>query len=173
MFFSLFLPLNHPIYPFPSFRFVNSCFIACYWTHVCIYMYVYIPNHNLMSPYNVSSVYVFRADHLVLDNQLVCFSLGRATSSHSCFYSFACSSLNSVEAFCFPPSLCSLACLLIISLFGSHLCSHIDLWGFIGVASDVPRKQSLIVKSLLLLVLETFCLLFYNVSWALDARTVL
>lgn len=34
-------------------------------------MDIYILKHNLLCPYNVAHTYVFRADHLPLDNQLV------------------------------------------------------------------------------------------------------
>lgn len=33
-----------------------------------------------MNPYNVACRYVFKMDHLALDNQLVCSLLGKATS---------------------------------------------------------------------------------------------
>ena len=45
-----------------------------------IYIYKYIPKHNTLSLNNDTYTYVFRADHLVLDNQLVCSSLGKAMS---------------------------------------------------------------------------------------------
>ena len=34
----------------------------------------------MMNPYNVACRYVFKMDHLALDNQLVCSLLGKATS---------------------------------------------------------------------------------------------
>lgn len=33
------------------------------------YMYVYIPKYNMLSLYNIACLYVFRADHLVMDKQ--------------------------------------------------------------------------------------------------------
>lgn len=43
-------------------------------------MCVCVPKYNVLSVYNVVCMYVFRADHLTLDNQSVCSSLGKATS---------------------------------------------------------------------------------------------
>lgn len=45
-----------------------------------IYIYKYIPKHNTLSLNNDTYTYVFRPDHLVLDNQLVCSSLGKVMS---------------------------------------------------------------------------------------------
>lgn len=42
-----------------------------------IYIHSYIYNYNL---YNVTWVYVLRADHLVVDNKLVCLSLKKTIS---------------------------------------------------------------------------------------------
>lgn len=39
-------------------------------------IYIYIPKYNLFSLYNVTCIKVCMADHLVLDNQLVCSYLG-------------------------------------------------------------------------------------------------
>lgn len=43
------------------------------YIHTCVC--VYILKYNLLSLYNVTCVHVFRADHLVLVNQLVCSPL--------------------------------------------------------------------------------------------------
>jgi hypothetical protein len=40
---------------------------------------MYVPKYNLLSSHHLTFMYVFRADHLAPDNQLVCSSLGRAT----------------------------------------------------------------------------------------------
>lgn len=39
-----------------------------------------MPNDNLLNLYNVTFLYVFRAEHLVLGNQLVCSFLGKTSS---------------------------------------------------------------------------------------------
>lgn len=44
--------------------------------------YTYILKYNLLSLYNVNPMQIFRADHLVVDNQSVCSSLDR-TISHT------------------------------------------------------------------------------------------
>lgn len=46
-------------------------------------MCVCIPRYNLLSVYNVTSMCVFKADHLTLANQMLCSSL--KTDSFSCF----------------------------------------------------------------------------------------
>ena len=64
-----FLPVNISIYPFLlSFKLMLFLLIviACIYTLV----YTYIPRCKLSIQYNVTCMYVFRADHLVLDNQL-------------------------------------------------------------------------------------------------------
>lgn len=50
---------------------------------MCMYFIcIDIPKYNLLSLYNVNCLYVFKDDHLALDNQRVCLSLGR-TNSHA------------------------------------------------------------------------------------------
>lgn len=56
-----------------------SFVINYYSTHISICIYMSIPQYSLSNAYNVTCIYVFRADHLVLDNQWVCSFLGRAT----------------------------------------------------------------------------------------------
>lgn len=50
--------------------------------NICIYIhrYIRVPIYCLLSPFNVTCVNVFRADHLASENQLVCSYLGRPTS---------------------------------------------------------------------------------------------
>ena len=54
---------------------------------------MHIPKYKLFHLDNVTCVYVFVADRLVLDNQLACSSLGKATLLLSaflgCLWSFA------------------------------------------------------------------------------------
>lgn len=47
--------------------------------HTCIYICICIPKYNLLSTYNVTSMYVFKVPH----NKLMCFSLGGITSALS------------------------------------------------------------------------------------------
>lgn len=60
------------------------------YTYTCMYTRIYIihtdiynPNYSLLSLYDVICTYVFRADHLVLANQLACpfLSLPRSLSA--------------------------------------------------------------------------------------------
>lgn len=75
---------NPPIHHFPlSFTFMT--FISCYFMHVCVCMYKYIPKYNLLSPNNIM-VYMFsRLILLALENQLVCSPLGTTSLPASRF----------------------------------------------------------------------------------------
>ena len=44
-----------------------------------------MPNYNPLNPYNNICMYVFRADNLALDKQVMCSSLERALLSPSSF----------------------------------------------------------------------------------------
>lgn len=49
-------------------------------THAHICACTHIPKYNLFSPYNATCKYVFMADCLLVDNQLLCSFLEKATS---------------------------------------------------------------------------------------------
>lgn len=72
--------------------------------------------YSLLSLCNVICMHVLRAGHLVLDNQLVCLPWGRVFLPLLAFLS---SSLRPPEL-----SLSTLACLLLLFLFISHLGHH-------------------------------------------------
>lgn len=57
-----------------SIPFMIFCRAALVVVNFLIY---YIPKCNLFGSYNATCLHVFRADHLALDSQLVCSSLGR------------------------------------------------------------------------------------------------
>lgn len=63
---------NHDLI-FHYFCYMNTCPYMC--------LYIYIPNYNLLSLYNVIIMYVSKAKHLILVNQLLCFSFGKTMSS--------------------------------------------------------------------------------------------
>lgn len=46
-------------------------FFICYSIHICICIYIKIPTYNLLSLYNATCMYIFRANHLALNNQFV------------------------------------------------------------------------------------------------------
>lgn len=48
---------------------------------------VHTHTHNLFSSYNAICVRVFKAHHLALDNQLVCYPMGKTTSLFLAFLS--------------------------------------------------------------------------------------
>lgn len=45
---------------------------------LCIYVYMYIQKHNMIGLYNVTCMYVFRVDLLLLDSQFVWSSLKKS-----------------------------------------------------------------------------------------------
>lgn len=117
-FFGLFLRLcNYIISPFPFLKtplyfllvllIHGFFFINYYYMKICIC----IPKYNLVSLYSIACIYVFMTDRLVLDNQLVCFSLGKTYFSHSLHSLFTCGSLYRAEAS--SSSLSILECLLV------------------------------------------------------------
>lgn len=66
------LPYTSPI----SSKSIVSSLTNCYWMHICIWIYIGITKYNLSSPCNVACMHIFRANHLALDSQLVCSSVG-------------------------------------------------------------------------------------------------
>lgn len=72
-----FLPQNPPIYP--SISFFKSISLFSLLLHGYMYIHICIANYNLLS---LDVTHTSRADYLVLDNQLACYSL-RKTYSHS------------------------------------------------------------------------------------------
>lgn len=122
---------------------------------VCVYMkyIIYITRYNLLRLYNINATctYVFRTNHLVLDNQL--YSSLRKTISPTLLIP----SLSVV--LCLGSTPCEfhlpsviLLCLLGSSLLSSHLDSRVGeaLW----IASDIPKRYSLIASSLPLLFIH-------------------
>lgn len=69
----LFLQPNNPINPsLLTFKLTNF-FINCYYVHICVN--IHTPKYELPSMYNATSIYVLKTDHLLLNNQMMCFSL--------------------------------------------------------------------------------------------------
>lgn len=110
---------------------ISLCALFSLWPRVLsncydiVYAYTNGSTYNLFSVYDVTHMYVVRADHLVLNNHIVCYSLGKNFFSHSQDSSVACKSLGQVEATWNSP-LSTLTCLLMSSLFSSGL-AGIDL----------------------------------------------
>lgn len=95
-FFEIIIKLQYISLPFPPYKLYWMClptlisaslFFSNWLLHACMYIYVILIFLNITySVYRVLlCMHVFRADPLVLDNQLMCFSLGRATSPTSSF----------------------------------------------------------------------------------------
>lgn len=93
----------------------------CYYTRICILIYLHIPEYNLLSLYNAACMYAVRAGHLVCDNLLMwlmCISLLSAFLSCLCRL---CRVESSWTFFC-PPS----ASQWLSSLFSSCVDSHVS-----------------------------------------------
>lgn len=83
----IFLPSKPSHIPLHTLLQIHGLF---FYVITCMYVYVYrhIPKYNLFSPRNVTCMYVFRAEHLALDKQLVCSSLGKTSSLAPSFPQF-------------------------------------------------------------------------------------
>lgn len=60
-------------------------------------MYTCISIYKLLNPYNVILMYIFSADHLARDNQLVCSSKGMINSPAPSFIQLPVASFSRVE----------------------------------------------------------------------------
>lgn len=102
-------------------------------------------------------MYVFRADQLVLDDQVVS-SYPRKTISHSRHYFLAYSSLSGVEnSWFFSPVHFGMSIdLVLVQLMFRQSC----LWGFMGVYSDIPRRHNITPNFLIFCLLDSFCPLY-------------
>jgi hypothetical protein len=129
--------------------------------HICICTYTYSSESNLLSCLYVccvTCIYVFRANHLALGNQLVCsLPWGGPPLSLSQISSMACSSACRVETLWALP--CVTWHVILVQLTFGQSC----WWDFTGVASDVTRGRNLTANSL---ILHSFHPLFHNVPWA-------
>lgn len=75
--FSLSRPSRMPL---PTcFQMQMLCF-HCYCMHFHTPAYTHIPEYIPLNQHLVICIYVFKAGRLALDNKLLCFSLGQATS---------------------------------------------------------------------------------------------
>lgn len=113
-----------------------------------MYVCTYVPKYNLLGLYDVTCMYVLRADHLALDNQLTCSSLGKLflPSQH---FSVACSSLCKAEtSWAFPHLLWR------VHPWSAHTWA-VMLVRFDGVASAIIRRHRLTASSLLFWLLES------------------
>lgn len=134
-----------------SFNLRASFFTNCYWMH----MYA-------LGPHNATYTYVFRADHLTLDNQLVSLPWEELSCSQ-----LSSSSLCRVEAS--RAFLCPLW-----HVRWCHLCSSpsAHIWvdmlvRIYAIAPDINGKHSFTDKAPILLLLQSFCPLFHDVSQVL------
>lgn len=96
--FPFFLP-KYPI--LISFKLTAHCFFnpphmhTCICIHLPVSTYICITKYNLVNLYNVIRMYVFGADHLVLNKQLGCFSLGKTIQLSLCSAGLSCLQLCS------------------------------------------------------------------------------
>lgn len=121
-----------------------SFLISCCNMYVRIHIYIYIPRYKLFSQYKVTSMSVFGADRLVLDDELVCSSLEK-TFSHVENSPVVWSSLCRVEVSWALPIYFSMS--VVAGPIQLTLGGHVGV--NYGVASDIPRTYSLTEKNLL------------------------
>lgn len=108
--------------PWLIFSIIFIVSISVYLTilTIFIYLYIYIPKYKLLILYHVTYMYIFRADLLVSGDQLECSSLGKTMIPLSAFLC-SCSYFCWVEVlWALPPTISTLSCLLLFSLFSSH-----------------------------------------------------
>jgi len=65
---------------------------VCVCVCVCMCVFTHISKYSLFELYNIISLYVFGDDDLVLDDQLVCTSLGKVL-----VFMFSCSCVRSLS----------------------------------------------------------------------------
>ena len=63
--------------PYIPSCYLSNFFIDCCYGHICVFIPIYIPKYNLILLYNITCMYTFRADHLVLGHGSLCFSLDK------------------------------------------------------------------------------------------------
>lgn len=110
-------------------------------------------------------MYDFRADHLTLDNHLVCSSLGETPLWPSC-PQLPVVLLWGLSHVGFAPS--SLPCPLMLSLFTAHLSSHVEETlrvSLLMLPDELPDPWSSGFSS--------FCRVFCNAPWTSGAGDIL
>ena len=126
--FSLpFLPCKSCHKPLSPWSLLNSwppfSLIVVIWVFVCVCVCIYIPKYNLFSLYNVTCMYVFRADLTGIGKPISVLFPGKGYFSCSQNSLVACSSIFRAEAswaFCNPPGN------PLVSLFKQCLNSHAE-----------------------------------------------
>lgn len=126
-------------------------------------MYTQICKYDLLNHVSCLCTYSFRVDHFVLNNQLGAPSSGNANSPSLIGYQLPvvpCPRLWPTP-WGFSPS--ALACLWIPPLL-SHCWGH--------VYSAISMRDNFTADVLVSWLSQSFCSLFQNVPWAMDAGTV-
>lgn len=152
------------------FQIHDHFFINCCCMYICIYIYTYIPNYNLLSLSSVICMCVFRADHWYwMTNWRAC-PRGRKNFSCSRYSSVACSSLCRVGVlwalllscyraqWCFPCSAhieqsdCEALRVKLLTLLGDTISQQI-LWS--SGSYHLPTPSSTVLPRLY--VWELYC----------------
>lgn len=125
-----FLPPSHPGSPSSHpFKFMASLFINCYCMNIHTSTYICSLKYNLLSPYDVTCMYISsRTDLLGLENKPVCSSTTGLPTPFPALLSSLQLFIQNWNLTGFSSS--SLTCLLVSSLFSSHLVNHVNetLW---------------------------------------------
>jgi hypothetical protein len=135
-----------------------------------IYIYIiYITKYSLFSLCNITCIYFFQCWPFSIGYQFVYSSLISLFCSVSLFY-ISCSSLCMVEAsWAFPIHLSMSAAVALFQLMFRQSCQcH-----FLGPVSDISRSHIITASSLTFWLLQYFCFLGCNGTWALGEGVVL
>lgn len=130
---ALFQIMSHFLLVIVGSIYVLSAFVC---TRVRTCMHLFILKNNLLTLYNVFSMYVFRNYLLVLDNQLVCSPLGKTHTQHFWIW-------ISVQVYCH----------VIIQLMFNKSWR----WDFMGIAFDIAKRHSLTRNFLLNVYFKMWC----------------
>lgn len=142
---SPFLPPNTPIYFSPLFfKIVNSFFINWYFMHLYLF-YIYIPKCNPLNLYTITCMYVFRAGHLTLGEQLASLPWRRSPCLLPALLSYLwiCAVVRAHGLF--PIQLSMFVGVILVEFTFGWSCR----WDFMGIISDVTKGQSFTATSLI------------------------
>lgn len=143
-----------------AFLYFKAMTSFCYLlVTTCIYTYVYthIFLNILLSFYDINCMCIFRADHFVLDDKLMCSSLGRAfpTANIAQLPVVLCGGWS-------PPGFISVHFSMpMVFVLVQYMFRQTCWWDFMRVASENIRRHSLTENFVIFWLLKSFCSYFW------------